>query len=67
MIAAGVSGYVGFLIGAIFVPLLFPLSLTDPDRTENMAFLVFLMLILLFAVVGVTLCWKITGRRLKDQ
>jgi sugar lactone lactonase YvrE len=35
MFTAGIFGYIGLLVVAIFGPLIFPWSLTDPSRTEN--------------------------------
>jgi len=61
MVLGAVFGYLGFILAAIFVPLLFPESLgsVGPDRY---ALLVMLFLMLLCAAVGFALMWKITAR-----
>jgi len=62
MVAAWVFGCGGLLVWAIFGPLLFPLSLPDPSRTENTVVFLGFAVGLIFAAAGVAFCWRITGR-----
>lgn len=62
MFAAAICGYIGLLVVAIFGPLIFPLSLSDAERTENFVIGLAFVLAALFGAVGIVLCWKLTAR-----
>jgi hypothetical protein len=64
--AGVVCGRVGLVVGAIFLPLAFPLSLPDSSHAENTVVRLMILTILLFAVAGSVLCWKLTGRWVRD-
>jgi hypothetical protein len=65
--AGVVCGRVGLVVGAIFLPLAFPLSLTDSSHhAEHTVVRLMILTILLFAVAGSVLCWKLTGRWVRD-
>ena len=66
MVTAAVFGWLGLLVVAIFGPLLFPLSLTDSSRAENMVLVLALMFFLLFGVIGIILCWRLTARWVRN-
>ena len=57
-----VSAGVGLMLGAIFGPLIFPLSLTDSSAPENRALFLMLMCVLFFGAAGALLSWKMTAR-----
>jgi hypothetical protein len=66
-IGAGlVCGRVGLVVGAIFLPLAFPLSLSDSSQTENTAVALAILTMVVFAVAGSVLCWKLTARWVRD-
>jgi hypothetical protein len=62
IIAAVVFAQVGFILAAIFGPLIFPLSLTDSSGPENRALFLMLMCVLFFGAAGALLSWKVTAR-----
>lgn len=62
MVTAFISGGLGLALGAIFLPLVFPLSLENPSRVENTVVTLMFVAILLFAAAGIALCWRITAR-----
>jgi hypothetical protein len=61
-----VCGRVGVVVGAIFLPLAFPLSLPDSSHAENTVVALMILMMVLFAVGGSFLCWKLTGRWVRD-
>jgi len=65
MVAAVIIGRFGFIIFAIFGPLLIPLSLTDNGPEDVVVALGFASSIL-FALAGGVICWKLTARFAKD-
>jgi hypothetical protein len=66
-LGAGVAcGRVGLVVGAIFLPLVFPLSLTDSSHAENTVVGLMISIMVLFAVAGSVLCWKLTSRWVRD-
>jgi len=64
--AGVVCGRVGLVVGAIFLPLVFPLSLPDSSHAENTVVALMILIMVLFAVGGSLLCWKVTRRWLRD-
>jgi len=66
-LAAGVvCGRVGVVVGAIFLPLVFPLSLRDASHAENTVVALMILIMGLFAVGGSVLGWKLTARWVRD-
>ena len=61
-----VCGRVGLVVGAIFLPLAFPLSLPDSNDAENTVVALMILSMGLFAVGGFVLCWKLTARWVRD-
>ena len=61
-----VCGSVGFVAGAIFLPLAFPLSLSDSSHPENTAVALAILIMVAFAAGGCILCWKLTARLVRD-
>lgn len=62
-IAGGIlCGYFGFILAAIFVPLLLPLSLSSAPAMDTYTPLIMLIAMITFAVAGFTLCWKVIAR-----
>ena len=53
------AGMVGMFLGAVFAPLVFPLSLHDPDRSPDLAVGAMLALSLLTGAGGFFLCWRL--------
>ena len=66
ILAAILLGNVGFIVGAIFGPLIFPLSLTDETGPENSTVILMLICALLSGAVGAALSWIITARYAKS-
>ena len=64
--AGVVCGRVGLVVSAIFLPLAFPLSLTDSSHAENTVVALGILITALFAIGGSVLCWKLTRRRVRD-
>jgi flagellin-like protein len=66
-IGAGlVCSRVGLVVGAIFLPLAFPLSLPGSSRAENNVVALLILITVVFAVGGFVLCWKLTARWVRD-
>jgi len=61
-----VCGRVGLVAGAIFLPLAFPLSLSDSTQAENTVVTSMILIAIVFAVAGFVLCWKFTARWVRD-
>ena len=61
-----VCGRIGLIVGAIFLPLAFPLSLSDSSQAENTAVALAFLVTILFAAAGAMLCWKLTARWVRD-
>ena len=59
-------GRVGLVVGAIFLPLAFPLSLPKSNDAENTVVALMILSMGLFAVGGFVLCWKLTARWVRD-
>jgi hypothetical protein len=64
--AGVVCGFVGFMLGAVFLPLAFPLSLSHSSHPENTAVALAFLIMLAFAAGGCVLCWKLTARLVRD-
>ena len=64
--AGVVCGRVGLVVGAVFLPLAFPLSLPDSSHAENAVVTCVILITLLFAVGGSVLCWKLTAKWMPD-
>ena len=64
--AGVVCGRVGLVVSAIFLPLVFPLSLPDSSHVENIVVALAILITVLFAVGGSLLCWKLAGRWVRD-
>ena len=56
------SCYIGFILAAIFVPLLLTESLTDSSGPDRYAPVLILITILFCAAAGFALSWKLTAR-----
>jgi len=62
-IGAGiVFGRIGLIVGAVLLPLAFPLSL-ESSEPETTAVTVMAIIMILFSVAGVAFCWKLTDPR----
>jgi hypothetical protein len=59
---AFISGNVGFVLAATFVPLIFPLSLTGATLGTDFALLSLPVFFLIFGTTGFVICWKFTKR-----
>jgi hypothetical protein len=59
-VVAAICGYLGFLLVAIFWPLLFPLSLRGSSLGEDAVAIVISVFFMLFGAGGFVLCWKLT-------
>ena len=64
--AGVVCGRVGLVVGAIFLPLAFPLSFPDSNHAENTVMALMILIMGLFALVGFVLCWKLTRGWVRD-
>jgi hypothetical protein len=62
IITTVVFAQVGFMLGAIFGPVIFPLSLTDSSGPENSAAILMVICVLLFGAAGAKLSWKVSAR-----
>jgi hypothetical protein len=62
LLAGGVCAGFFFLLGLIFVPLLVPLSLAEPDPGPDRAIVAMLLVTLLIGIGGFLLAWKISAR-----
>jgi len=60
-------GRVGFLVAAIFGPLLFPATMSGTSIGENIVVLSCLGMSLAFCIGGFVICWKITQRFAKKE
>ncbi len=61
--AAGfVSGAIGLMLAAIFVPLIVQESLAPPNPAETTGVIIMVGITALFVLIGFALCWKVTGR-----
>ena len=61
-----VCGWIGLVVGAIFLPLAFPLSLSDSSHPENTAVAFAMLFMVAFAAGGCAFCWKLTARSVRD-
>jgi hypothetical protein len=61
-----VCSHVGFFLGAVFLPLAFPLSLPDSSQAENTTVALLILITVVFTVGGFVLCWKFTARWVRD-
>jgi hypothetical protein len=61
-----ICGRVGLVVGAIFLPLAFPLSLPDSRQPENTVVALGILITGVFAVCGFALCWKLSTRWVRD-
>jgi hypothetical protein len=66
-IVAAICGYLGFLLLAIFWPLLFPLSLKGSSLGEDAVAVVIPVFSMLFGAGGFVLCWKLTGSFVRKE
>ena len=60
-------GYFGFVVVAIFWPLLFPLSLEGSSWGEDAIGIAMLVVFLTFAVLGFVLCRRLTRRYVRED
>ena len=64
--AGVVCGRIGLVVGAVFLPLAFPLSLDDSSHPEDTAVALVILITVLCALGGSVLCWKLTARWVRD-
>lgn len=62
-----ISGYIGFLIVAIFWPLFFPAAIHGSSWGENAAPIALIGVFSLSSVAGFLLCRKLTKRFYRDK
>lgn len=56
------AGAVGFMVVAVFGPLVYPASLTGDSSGESIVVFSSFLLFLLFGIAGFVLGWKLTKR-----
>ena len=61
-----VCGWLSFVVCAIFLPLAFPLSLSDSSHPEDTAVALAILIMVVFAAGGGVLCWKLTAGSVRD-
>ena len=66
-LAAGfVSFWVGFLVAAVFVPLIVPASLARPDTSEDKGVMLIVAISAVCVVAGFAVCWKFTAKWVRE-
>ena len=67
ILTGAIFGYFGFVMVAIFWPLLFPLSLEGSSWGEDAVGIAVLVVFLTFAVLGFVLCSRLTRRYVRED